>query len=562
MPKKSRCCKNSPDRFCYICGHVILPKRKAKITNFVKKAYHAYFGMKLGDQDKPFAPHFCCKTCVENLRGWMNKKRKAMAFAVPMVWREAQDHVTDCYFCMTNLNGINGKKKHHVKYPNVISAIKPIAHGPDLPIPDPDFSMESIPDTPEVIDTYDTDEGSDYDNNVSTRPKLLTQGQLNDLTRDLNLSKESAQLLGSRLKENNLLASETKFYWYREREKEFRQFFSLDNTTFLVYCNNVKGLINLLGIEYDANEWRLFIDSSKRSLKAVLLNNGNKYSSVPIGYSFQMKENYENMAHLLSSINYKDHQWLICGDLKIVGLVLGLQSGYTKYPCFLCLWDSRAKEQHYVRHEWPPRTELNPGSHNVLFNNLVHPSKILLPPLHIKLGLMKNFVKAMDNEGKGFSFLVNKFPRISIQKLMAGIFDGPQIRELFKDTLFDEALNPLELNAWSSFKSFVQHFLGNYRSMQYEEIVEQLLENFRLLGVHMSPKMHFLRSHLDYFPDNCGDYSEEQGERFHQDLREMEERYQGQWDVNFLADYCWCLQRDVVSATHKRKSLKRSFFNQ
>ena len=80
-----RKCTNHPDRFCYICGNVILPRRLANITDFVKKAYHAYFGVKLGDQDKPFAPHVSCKTCVENLRDWSNKKRKSMPFAVPMV---------------------------------------------------------------------------------------------------------------------------------------------------------------------------------------------------------------------------------------------------------------------------------------------------------------------------------------------------------------------------------------------------------------------------------------------------------------------------------------------
>ena len=42
----------------------------------------------------------------------------------------------------------------------------------------------------------------------------------------------------------------------------------------------------------------------------------------------------------------------------------------------------------------------------------------------------------------------------------------------------------------------------------------------------MSVKMHFLRSHLDYFPHNWGDFSEEQGERFHQDISDMEKRYQ------------------------------------
>ena len=101
--KTDRMCKKHPNRFCYICGHVVFTDRQAKITNFVKKTYQAYFGIELGDQDKPFASHICCKACGENLLDWRNKKRKSMPFGVPMVWREGKDHVTDCYFCTTNL---------------------------------------------------------------------------------------------------------------------------------------------------------------------------------------------------------------------------------------------------------------------------------------------------------------------------------------------------------------------------------------------------------------------------------------------------------------------------
>lgn len=141
----------------------------------------------------------------------------------------------------------------------------------------------------------------------------------------------------------------------------------------------------------------------------------------------------------------------------------------------------------------------------------------------------------------------------------AGIFDGPQIRELLKDAKFEDSLESNEIKAWHAFKSIIQNFLGNHRSPDYERIVDELLQSFKALGARMSIKMHFLSSHLDYFPDNCGDLSEEQGERFHQDIRVMEERYQGRWDVNMLADYCWCLKRDVPAAEHKRKSLKKPF---
>ena len=67
IPVRMDCkCKNDPDWFYYICGNVVLPNRKA--TDFVKKVYFNYFGVKLGYQDKPFAPRVCWKTCVDNLK--------------------------------------------------------------------------------------------------------------------------------------------------------------------------------------------------------------------------------------------------------------------------------------------------------------------------------------------------------------------------------------------------------------------------------------------------------------------------------------------------------------
>ena len=70
----------------------------------------------------------------------------------------------------------------------------------------------------------------------------------------------------------------------------------------------------------------------------------------------------------------------------------------------------------------------------------------------------------------------------------------------------------------------------------------------------MSLKMHFLHSHIDFFPENLGAVSDEHGERFHQDISVMESRYQGKWSASMLADYCWTLYRDDPDAKHKRKS--------
>ena len=205
------------------------------------------------------------------------------------------------------------------------------------------------------------------------------------------------------------------------------------------------------------------------------------------------------MVHLLSAANYQRHKWLICIDLKVVGLIPEHQGGYPKYPCFLCLLDSQADDLHYVRQKWLLRQGLKPGSHNVQSHPLVEPNKILLPPLHIKFGVMKNFVKAMEMEDSGFVFFPEKFSWISMEKLKAGIFDGPQIRELMKDPMFDESLSKAELSAWQSLEPVVTNFLGSHWSVEYEKEIEEILKSFHQLRTQMSVKLHFLQSHLDYF---------------------------------------------------------------
>ena len=58
----------------------------------------------------------------------------------------------------------------------------------------------------------------------------------------------------------------------------------------------------------------------------------------------------------------------------------------------------------------------------------------------------------------------------------------------------------------------VKNFLGNNKSENYKQLVATLINKFRTLGANMSVKMHFLNSHIEQFPENCGDVSNnEQG---------------------------------------------------
>ena len=113
---------------------------------------------------------------------------------------------------------------------------------------------------------------------------------------------------------------------------------------------------------------------------------------------------------------------------------------------------------------------------------------------------MKNFVKALHKNGAAFQHLSTVFPGFSAAKLKEGIFVGPQIREVLKDTVFEELLNLKELRAWEAFKSVCCGFLGNTRVPDYQACIEKLQKSYEDMGCRMSLKIHFLHCHLNSPP--------------------------------------------------------------
>ncbi len=116
---------------------------------------------------------------------------------------------------------------------------------------------------------------------------------MHDLVRDLELPKNKAELLGSWLQQWNLLTADVRVSKFRDCQQQFNTFFFMESD--LVACNNINGLMAALNIAHNTCDWRLFIDSSKMSVKAVLLHNGNIKPSIPLGYATHMKETYDNI---------------------------------------------------------------------------------------------------------------------------------------------------------------------------------------------------------------------------------------------------------------------------
>ncbi|KAJ8881653.1 hypothetical protein PR048_018139 [Dryococelus australis] len=82
-----------------------------------------------------------------------------------------------------------------------------------------------------------------------------------------------------------------------------------------------------LNIDHNPQEWRLFVDSSKPSLKASDL------PSVLIGYAS------------FSILNSSADLWEPQGGCSFIRHAVRV----TKFCCFICEWDSRAPSLHYSK---------------------------------------------------------------------------------------------------------------------------------------------------------------------------------------------------------------------
>ena len=212
-------------------------EHRFNVRDFTKRTYEAYFGMKLGDQDKQWAPHKVCKNCTDTLHLWTKGKVKAMRFGVPMVWRSPKNHHDDCYFCMVNMSGWNRHKKNLWYYPDLESARRPVPHCEEVPIP----VFSSLPKLVSNNDLFaETEEVNSDDSNYSdsmsdttaewqSKVKPFSQSQLNDLVRDLALSKEASGVLASRICEHSILDSKTKITFYRDRDEELSDYFTKED---------------------------------------------------------------------------------------------------------------------------------------------------------------------------------------------------------------------------------------------------------------------------------------------------------------------------------------------
>jgi hypothetical protein len=128
-----------------------------------------------------------------------------------------------------------------------IVTVRSVLHPEDLPVPVPpqqyildsdDESTENREKTPQPSTSTDADFTADIQFNEFHQ---ITQDELNDLVRDLNVPKRKAELLGSRLQQGNLLKENIRISVYRKMHEDLVHFFKMERG--LVACTDIDDLM-------------------------------------------------------------------------------------------------------------------------------------------------------------------------------------------------------------------------------------------------------------------------------------------------------------------------------
>jgi len=132
------------------------------------------------------------------------------------------------------------------------SAIRPVPHTEDLPLPVPLQQLildsdDELTENREKTRQPSTSTDADFTDDLQfIELHRITQEELNDIIRDLDLPKSKAELLGSRMQQWNLLKENIRISVSRKMHEDLIQFFKMERG--LVACTDIDGLTQTLNL--------------------------------------------------------------------------------------------------------------------------------------------------------------------------------------------------------------------------------------------------------------------------------------------------------------------------
>lgn len=164
------------------------------------------------------------------------------------------------------------------------------------------------------------------------------------------------------------------------------------------------------------------------------------------------------------------------GDLYVVFSIEWAHN----FPWLMCKWGSGNRKQHYITKDSPHQENI--GSWSKKYWKSDWSKRVLLPPLHVILGLTKQFLKALPREIKCFKYIltISRFFQSKGEKRWVCRTRYLETNERWN---IYTKIEIKEMKAGKSFKLFVTSSLGNKRDPNYKPIVEKRLNNLKIKDV-------------------------------------------------------------------------------
>lgn len=613
--------------FCQTCTQYTPLSKSKPITESVILSFNSKFkhlGYELL-QNVNYAPQQVCQKCITSFR------RKSTSLIRPAVWLEGNHEKDDCFCCLTKTKGFRMLTRSQIEYPLVKNLIPPvfstdslsksyckdrqtgnISSGSSVTEEENSLSDDSEYTDDEQDRNFNSDKDDSVENGlmalselsvtdgnsskdpdfVSSQRKSVTARPINQL--DFDLLFASINILSTKtegnvvtfLKKRGLCETQVTAKYFTSAADRFMSYFSpgeLKNSEGQLlrysYCNDVEALMGEMQIsELNQNpaKWRLSVDGTTESLKIVLLHNGNKLAPIPLAYSREMKECYENFKHLFEIINYNHFKWQICADFKAINILVGMCGGNPSKPCFCCTFERNVKGAPEVlysgelnptfirRKSYKQPEKQNPTTADVRANDNIKydaivdisedPNRVILPVLHIKFGLFTVLHKVFPEEFHEVikNILTTGKNKKSEKMANEGTFNGPEIRKIINSPKFKQLLSnrkfSKEKRAVEAFEKVCQFILTSSYHDNRESLVQELLQSYSSLGCSYTLKIHSLHCHLNLIPQDANATSDEAGEQFHQRLKRLEVNFKGKCQEKMLATWCvraWRLNLNV-----------------
>lgn len=139
-------------------------------------------------------------------------------------------------------------------------------------------------------------------------PQRFSKSELNDLVRDLNLCKESSQLLGSRF--------QARIFWH---QKNIFYGTDTEKKNYFLYSH---GKVDFY--------WLIQEEPRSHCLMEM-------HMSPFLGSCSSNESSFLEHENIVKNIPYEAHKWRICGDFKVIRILLDQQARYAKKCLAFCV---------------------------------------------------------------------------------------------------------------------------------------------------------------------------------------------------------------------------------